>query len=113
MNHLKEIFQNLLSVSKKIPVTRGIYAVNSGQFAGKFFVFIQKNDLKQQYCFLSMPKMDNREVPYDSFTTGIKNKIITYIKSLPRPVYQLCETQYKKNLATGGYKINTLQSNKK
>ena len=51
-----------------------------------------------------MPKMNNRCVPVESFVSGIKNKIITYIKCLPKPVYELCEKQYNNNLITGGIK---------
>lgn len=93
-SHLKEIFLNLLSFYKKkiVPASRGVYAVEQGQYIGEFFVYIEGS--KTDYNFLSLPKMIKRTVDKDSFERGIKNKIIKLVENLPENVYSVCKAQY-------------------
>ena len=42
-----------------------IYAVNSGDYLGEFFVYMESNE--NEYRFLSLPKMQLRKVPKDKF----------------------------------------------
>jgi len=88
-------FQNKIE-----PIKRGFYAINTGIFAGEFFVYVEQT--KETFNFLSLPKMMFRSVPKDSFAVGLKNKIISFVKSLPTDVYKLCVKEYefsKKNTA--------------
>lgn len=106
MNPLKGIYRNLLLAFNNIPrpVDRGMYAVNRGDFAGEFFVFI-KMDNNYNYEFLSLPKMLPRTVPVNSFQNGVKHKIISFIEKLPKQVFSVCIAQYfkckKQPLITG------------
>ena len=46
---------------------------------------------------LSLPRMENIEVPIESFDTGRNDNIIKFVEKLPRKVYSVIEAQYKKN----------------
>ena len=46
---------------------------------------------------LSLPRMENIEVPLESFENGRNNDIIKFVEKLPRKVYSVIEAQYKKN----------------
>jgi len=46
---------------------------------------------------LSLPKMENIEVPIESFENGRNNDIIKFVEKLPKKVYSVVEAQYKKN----------------
>lgn len=98
MNLLKEIYQNLLlSFNKpKLPSLRGVYAVEHGDLVGNFLVFIKKND-ETSYDFLCLPKMEIKTVPIESYNVGIENKIIVFVRQLPKSIYRVCYAQYIKN----------------
>lgn len=97
MNPLKGIYQNLLLAFNNIPrpVERGMYAVNKGDFAGEFFVYVKLGD-SYNYEFLSLPKMLPRVVPAAAFQNGIKHGIISFIEKLPKQVFSVCIAQYFK-----------------
>lgn len=80
--------------NSKEPRPRGIYAVNSGQYIGEFFVYMETID-STTHAFLSLPKMLKRLVPIESFKVGLKEKIIVMIESLPKDIYSVCRQQYE------------------
>ena len=86
---------NFFSLKNTLPLKKGAYAVERGDFVGEFFVFIESK-LEDHY-FLSLPKMLIRKVPLKSFNTGIKEKIIVFVEKLPDSIYRVCFEQYKKN----------------
>ena len=93
---MKEIFQNLASILRNKAASHRIgciYAVNSGKFVGEFFVLVEKTDT--EFRFLSIPKMLQRVVPVADMDRGIKNKIITPVKHLPKPIFDICRKQYR------------------
>jgi hypothetical protein len=95
---LKEIFQNLASILRNKAANHRvghIYAVNSGKFVGEFFVLVEKTNA--EFRFLSIPKMLRRVVPIADMDRGIKNKIITPVKHLPKPIFEICRKQYHHN----------------
>ena len=47
--------------------------------------------------FLSIPKMEIRAVPYDKYVLGMKDGIMDRVEDLPRGVYNICMSQYRKN----------------
>ena len=78
-----------------VPLKKGAYAVEHGDYVGEFFVFMES--LNNQHIFLSLPKMLIRKVPISSFNTGVRDKIIVFVENLPDGVYRVCCEQYKKN----------------
>jgi hypothetical protein len=84
----------------KHPIRRGIYAVNAGDYAGEFFVFMDV--IEGRYNFLSLPKNECRHVPEDAFNRGVKQRIITFIQSLPNNVFEICKAQFDISLKTSG-----------
>jgi len=91
---MKNNFINFLKF-KKHPKKRYIYAVTKGSFLGELLVFIKQD--KEQYNFLSLPIMTNRNIPELKFILGIEQKIVEVVEKLPKNVYKVCEAQYKKN----------------
>lgn len=89
------MFYNFLKTfNKTTPAPRGMYAVNTGLYVGEFFVYIKQTD--NLYHFLSLPKMIKREIPIDKFEIGKKNKILSFVESLPKNIHEYCALQYNK-----------------
>lgn len=70
-----------------------IYAVNSGDYLGEFFVYMESYE--DDYRFLSLPKMQLRTVPKDKFNFAIKNKVLELVEKLPSETYEVCKVQYE------------------
>lgn len=70
-----------------------IYAVNSGDYLGEFFVYMESNE--NEYRFLSLPKMQLRKVPKDKFKFAIDNKVLELVEKLPSETYEVCKVQYE------------------
>jgi hypothetical protein len=52
---------------------------------------------KDNVSCLSMPSMENVEVPLDKFDLGRNSDIITLVEKLSRDIWKTCEAQYNKN----------------
>tara|TARA_R110001606_G_scaffold73011_1_gene168233 strand:- start:389 stop:673 length:285 start_codon:yes stop_codon:yes gene_type:complete len=74
---------------------REMYAVDHGDYVGQMFVVIAVN--KDNVSCLSMPGMENVEVPSDKFNLGRNSDIITLVEKLSKNIWKTCEAQYKKN----------------
>lgn len=74
---------------------RELYAVNNGDYVGQMFAVIAV-DVDNVSC-LSMPDMENVEVPFDKFELGRNSDIITLVEKLSRDIWKTCEAQYKRN----------------
>ena len=74
---------------------REVYAVERGDYVGRMFAIVDPRD--DVIGCLSLPQMENIEVPLESFENGRNNDIIKFVVKLPRKVYSVIEAQYKKN----------------
>jgi hypothetical protein len=74
---------------------REVYAVERGDYVGRMFAIVDPRD--DVIGCLSLPQMENIEVPLESFENGRNNDIIKFVEKLPRKVYSVIEAQYKKN----------------
>jgi len=74
---------------------RDIYAVETGDFIGQMFAIVDPRD--NIIGCLSLPQMENIEVPIESFDTGRNEDIIKFVERLPKDVYSVIEAQYNKN----------------
>ena len=74
---------------------RDIYAVETGDYVGQMFAIVDPKD--NAIGCLCLPKMENIEVPIESFDTGRNEDIIKFVERLPKDVYSVIEAQYKKN----------------
>ena len=92
MKVLKKLFSGI--ANKWFP-ERPVYAITGGAYVGEFFVYIEK--VKGDVMFLSIPKMEIRAVPYDKYILGMKDGIMDRVEDLPRGVYSICMSQYRKN----------------
>ena len=81
---------------KSNKLTRGdVYAVETGLYAGEMLIYIKTTDDK--HCFLAVPTMENRDVPFSSFDLARNSDIITYVEKVPRYVIKVSTAQYEKN----------------
>ena len=81
---------------KNKKLSRGdIYAVETGTYAGEMLIYIKTS--ADTHCFLAVPTMENRNVPFDSFDMARNTDIITYIEKAPRYVTKVSVAQYEKN----------------
>ena len=83
---------------RKHPRKQYIYAVTTGDYCGEMFVFAEQRG--SNYCFISVPKNENRVVPAEKFDFGIKNHVVEPVEKLPGYVYKLLLKQYHHNVAT-------------
>ncbi len=74
---------------------RELYAVQTGDYVGQMFAVV--NPTKKFIGCLSIPKMENIDVPIESFDNGRNNDIIKLVEKLPKKVYSVVEAQYKDN----------------
>ena len=74
---------------------RDIYAVEQGDYVGRMFAIVDPRD--DVIGCLSLPRMENIEVPIESFDTGRNNDIIKFVERVPKDVYSVIEAQYKNN----------------
>ena len=74
---------------------RDIYAVEKGDYTGRMFAIVDPRD--HVIGCLSLPQMENIEVPIQSFDTGRNNDIIKFVETVPKDVYSVIEAQYIKN----------------
>lgn len=72
-----------------------VYAVETGDYVGQMFVVVSKHEAHIN-C-LSLPHMENIEVPKEAFDRGRNNDIITLIEKLPKAIFKVVKAQYKKN----------------
>jgi hypothetical protein len=75
---------------------RGSYAVQTGLYVGELLVYISESD--NNYNFLSVPKMINRNIPCSIFNSGLKSKIVEFVEIIPAKIHRVCQLQYLKNV---------------
>jgi len=71
------------------------YAVQTGDYVGEMFVYVDSNILTHN--FLSVPAMKNRNIPKNQFILGMNNHIIEFVEKVPKQVFRVIEAQYKEN----------------
>tara|TARA_B100000700_G_C14616623_1_gene656205 strand:- start:138 stop:491 length:354 start_codon:yes stop_codon:yes gene_type:complete len=71
------------------------FGISTGKYLGEFFVYIEEDETMMR--FLSLPKMENREVPKSKFQYGIDNNVLEFQEVLPKKVREVCIEQYNKN----------------
>ena len=71
------------------------FAVCAGKYLGEFFVYMEQTE--STVYFLSLPKMEPRQVPIDKFKYGVDNKVLEFQEILPKKIREVCIEQYKKN----------------
>jgi hypothetical protein len=75
------------------------YACLAGDHVGKLFILIEKNN--EYYGFLTVPLMENVQVPVEKFDFGIKNGILKWIERVPKYVRETSQAQYNSNTQKG------------
>lgn len=75
--------------------TRNAYAVQTGDYVGEIFVFIESTST--HHSFISIPKNINRYIPKEKFDFARNNNIIELVERIPRDVYRVLVKQFKYN----------------
>lgn len=83
------------------PKRKHIYAVTAGKYLGELLVYIEKKG--DDFAFLSLPEMKNRNISQTNFTNGLKIEIVEPVEKIPGSVYNVCMKQYKKNIENNVY----------
>tara|TARA_Y100000310_G_scaffold297558_1_gene330660 strand:- start:24 stop:353 length:330 start_codon:yes stop_codon:yes gene_type:complete len=76
-----------------------VYAVQTGDYAGQMFIIVEPN--KDSIGCLSIPTMENIQVPVNALEHARNNNIIKYVEKLPRNVFKISAAQYFKNENSG------------
>lgn len=74
---------------------RSVFAVQTGDYVGQMFILVKKDE--HLYRFLSIPSMENIDVPKDKFDFAIDNTIIEFVEVIPRNLFKIIERQFAKN----------------
>ena len=72
-----------------------LYAINTGAYAGCFFVFVRKE--KGECGFLSIPKMENVWATEEIFDIGVEEGIIEYVERVPKGVRKTVSLKFEEN----------------
>lgn len=77
----------------KLKFTKGdSYAVHTGTYAGEILIFLKET--KDNYCFLSIPNMVNREIPKLVIENARNKGIIKFVERVPTYIVQISNQQY-------------------
>jgi len=77
------------------PETKTLYAVVTGQYCGELLLFAE--EIADDFCFISIPKLINRSIPKDKFQLGLTEKIVEPAKTIPKKLAHFLVAQYKYN----------------
>ena len=75
-----------------------LFAISTGTYLGEFFVYIKS--CRDEKCFLSLPKMINRQIGNKNIDHAIEKNILEYQEHLPNDVKHVCVQQYEQNEKT-------------
>ena len=96
MKVLNELWDGIVNAITSSKLREGdAYACNTGDFVGEFFIYMEDSDV--DHIFLSLPKMEERKVPFDKFEFAVKERFIEKVENLPKDVYLVCRDQHIKN----------------
>ncbi len=87
---------NMLKFLKKKISLGDTYGVNTGDYVGEMLTFIKESDT--HYYFLSMPKMENREIAKEKFDFGKDHNIIEFVEKLPGNICKVVKAQFEQNI---------------
>jgi hypothetical protein len=71
------------------------YAVTQGDRVGQLLIYIKSD--KNSKFFLTIPKMENVEIPKNVFDSGVKSGIVEFVKRIPYDIRATVKNQFKKN----------------
>ena len=91
------MFKKLFSKEKNHIEKGSSYGVLRGDYHGEIFVFFKQED--HTLFFVTLPKMELREVDIAKFEIGLKEKILDFINIIPQDVYKVVEAHGKNLIA--------------
>lgn len=74
------------------PTQNDLYAVGTGTYCGEMLAYVEEDD--ENYSFITVPKLEIRQVPIDKFDIGLDYKIMEFVEKLPDDVYELLKAEY-------------------
>ena len=85
----------ILAPPANIPNAKTLYAVVTGKYCGELLLFAE--EIADDFCFISIPKLINRSIPKDKFQLGLSEKIVEPAKTIPKKLALFLVAQYKYN----------------
>ena len=93
---MREVFRKFKPLKSNDKIAFGdTFAVHTGSYAGQMFIFVEQRGV--DYCFLSVPLMENRVIPVAVFDHGRNSNIIKFVERVPPLVRTTAHQQYKNN----------------
>lgn len=71
------------------------YAVTQGDLLGQILIYVEST--KTHKCFVTIPKMENLEIPKEVFDSGLKSGIVEFIERVPNDIRRKIKAQYQFN----------------
>lgn len=94
---ISNLITKFMPKKKTSPKYGDVFAVTMGDYAGQMLVFIKKTT--DDFFFLSIPIMENRQMPIEKFDFGMEHGIIEYVERLPKSVRDITRAQFSQNEA--------------
>ena len=96
MKALSELWNGIVNAITSSELSEGdVYACTNGDFLGEFFIYMEDSDV--EHIFFSLPKMEERKVPFDKFEFAVKERFLEKVENLPKDVYMICKAQHIKS----------------
>lgn len=92
------MFRKLFKKRESVIDAGSCYGVLRGDYHGEIFVFFKQEE--NMMFFVSLPKMELREVETSKFYIGLGEKILDFINVLPKDVYKVIEAHGKSLLTS-------------
>jgi hypothetical protein len=92
---LPKLITKFISKKKTSPKYGDVFAVGMGDYAGQLLIFIKQT--KDNLFFLSIPNMENRQMPIEKFDFGMDHGIIEYVERLPKSIRDITRAQFSQN----------------
>lgn len=95
MKAMKNFVQIISRKFYNKPRYRGMYAVQEGDRAGGFLIYIKEYNLGASYAFLFVPHpMEAVYFTKDEIEKGIKFNTLDFVELLPKEVYEVCRANF-------------------
>ena len=71
------------------------YAVTQGNLLGQILIYVEST--KTHKCFVTIPKLENLEIPKEIFDSGLKSGIVEFIERVPNEFRKTIALQFEQN----------------
>lgn len=84
-----------MNIFRKLFKFGNSYAVTQGDLLGQILIYIEST--KTHKCFITIPKLENLEIPKEVFDSGVKSGIVEFIERVPYEVRVTVKAAFQQN----------------